>query len=85
MAVVVQVQSEAHLAELVLTLHPPRCGANRLYGGQQERCQDAQNGDCDQKLDQSEAGRLRQSCRFGTLRSGGMASVHLLLPLQTPM
>ena len=55
--VVEQVQRGEELLHVVLALGPSRRLTRGLHGGQQQRDQDANNGDHDQQFHQRKAGR----------------------------
>src|SRR5437867_1778529 len=50
------VDAQADLLEVVAALDPPGRLATLLYGGQQQRHEDADDGDHDEQLDQGEGG-----------------------------
>jgi hypothetical protein len=52
--------AEGHLLQVILALDPPRRLARRLHGRQQQRDQDADDGDYDQKFDKGEAVALHK-------------------------
>ena len=58
----VVVQAYADLLEIVGAGHPPRGFARRLDGRQQERDEDADDGDHDQQFDQGEPGPGAAEC-----------------------
>jgi len=53
--VVIAEQSDAELLQIVLAPNPPRRGPRLLYGGQQQRDQDPNDGDHDEQFDQRES------------------------------
>jgi hypothetical protein len=65
----VLLQSKTDLLEVVRALRPPSRLASLLDRGQEQRHQDANNGNYDQKLDEREA-------RSSTIR-GTLCSAHL--------
>jgi hypothetical protein len=49
------VKCKGDLSEVIAARRTPRCFTSRLYGGQQERDQNANNGNDDEQLDQRKA------------------------------
>jgi hypothetical protein len=54
MHIVIHVHRDAHLFQIVATLHSPRRLAGRLHRWQEQRDQNADNGNDDQQLNQRE-------------------------------
>jgi len=60
----VNVQTQADLAKIVLTLQPPRCFAGGLHRRQQESHERPDDRDDDEQLDQAETATMANSSRL---------------------
>jgi hypothetical protein len=77
---VVVLQSDAHLTQIALAIHPACCFSRGLHGWQQERDQDANDGDYDEQLHQRKAGcddPSRREARRGKTNSPAQRNLHI--------
>ncbi len=63
MPIFVIVQSQRHLLEVIGALNAPRRLTGRLHGGEQERDENADDGDDHQKLDERKSGKPKAESR----------------------